>query len=470
MDRYTFISWTTIGLCCISCTNEKKDIQKVKSKLPNIVFIYTDDMGYGDAGCYGANSIQTPNIDNMAEEGIRFTNFYSCSPVSSPSRAGLLTGRYPVRQGITRVFFPNSLQGIDSSEVTIAELLKQQGYATGIIGKWHLGHLPEFLPIEHGFDYWFGLPYSNDMEWEPRNDPPLPLYRQQHIIDQPTYQNTLTQRYTIEAQNFIAKHQDEPFFLYLAHTFPHTPLHVSEEFEDTSPTLYGDVIQELDKSVGEVLKTLRTFGLDSNTLIVFSSDNGPAPGFNAPPQKGHGSPGNLRGWKATTFEGGIKVPTLARWKGKIKPNQVIETPCIMMDWFCTFANLANTTIPNDRPIDGKDLSGLLFNNGSREEAEFYFYFNEELRAMRSGDWKYKKAFEGSRKWKPHEAMLFNLNKDPNETNNLIDQYPELADSLKKKMQTFIKELGDIPEPKVRAIPFDDPRKDKKPNPRPRQSL
>lgn len=439
----------TFGL--VSTTAQAQPKHEKPDRVPNIVFIYADDLGYGDLGCYGSKEIKTPNLDRMASEGALFTNFYSCSPVCSPSRAGLLTGRYQIRSGITEVLFPNSSGGIDSSEVTIAELLKEKGYETGIIGKWHLGHLPQYLPMKHGFDFWFGLPYSNDMEWKPRKDPPLPLMRDEVIIDQPAYQNTLTQRYTAEAINFISKHKDHPFFLYFPHTFPHVPLHVSAEFKNTSSSLYGDVVQELDKSVGDVLNTLKFYGLDKNTIVVFSSDNG-ADFKNVPDSIGHGSAGGLKGWKATTYEGGIKEPTIVYWKGKIKPGTVISDPAIMLDWFPTFANLAGCALPTDRVIDGKDISGLLFKNGIRAGSEFYFYFGGQFEAMRNGKWKFKKAHGDYRQkdLTAHGDLLYNLEEDPNETTNLIDQYPEVTKEMRLKMDRFVDNLGSLPEPKTQT--------------------
>jgi len=435
----------------VSITIHAQSKFRKSDRLPNIVFIYADDLGYGDPGCYGNNDIKTPNLDRMAREGLLFTNFYSCSPVSSPSRIGFLTGRYQVRSGITEVLFPNSSGGIDSSEVTIAELLKGKGYATGIVGKWHLGHLPQYLPLNHGFDYWFGLPYSNDMEWQPRKDPPLPLIRNETVVDQPAYQNTLTQRYTSEAINFISRNKDHPFFLYFAHTFPHVPLHVSAEFKHTSSSLYGDVVQELDKSVGDVLNILKFYGLEENTIVIFSSDNGPSLPGNVPDSIGHGSAGSLKGWKATTFEGGIKVPVIVKWKGRIKPGTQITDPAIMLDWFPTFASLADCK-PAGRIIDGKDISGLLFNTGKRDGNEFYFYFDGQFEAMRSGKWKYKKP-HGDYKQKDltsHGDLLYNLEDDPGETTNLIDKYPEIAKDMMMKMQKFIANLGSLPEPKIKT--------------------
>jgi arylsulfatase A-like enzyme len=420
---------------------------------PNIIFIYADDLGYGDLGSYGADSIATPHLDRLAAEGMRFTDFYSSSPVCSPSRTALLTGQYQVRHGITRVFFPNSTQGLDTSALTIAEVLRDAGYATGIIGKWHLGHLPQFLPRRHGFDYWFGLPYSNDMEWAPRKDPPLPLYRNEAVIDQPAYQPTLTQRYTAESINFIARHREGPFFLYLAHTFPHKPLHVSAEYAGSSDYgLYGDVVQELDASVGELLATLDAFGLADNTLVVFSSDNGPVG-----PKPGFGKTGGLRGHKTLTYEGGIRVPTLAYWPGTIAAGQVERTPGIMLDWFPTFARLAGAEIPDTLPLDGSDITPLLLGNELPEPRAFFFYFNEDLRAIRHGDWKLKKAVLKNPYWQklePHGDQLFNLREDPYERHDLSERYPKRVAELKERMRRFVDELGPLPEAKLVNFPPD----------------
>ena len=452
INLYLLCSVLVTGMLC-ACT-ENSGNQNFSSQ-PNIIFIYADDLGYGDLGCYGADSIDTPHLDQMAVEGARFTNFYVTSPVCSPSRSSLLTGRYQVRSGVTRVFFPNSLQGLDTADYTMAEMLKENGYATALVGKWHLGHLEAFLPEKHGFDYWFGLPYSNDMTWEPRNDPPLPLMRNGVIIDQPVHQPTLTQRYTAEAINFMAINRETPFFIYLAHTFPHLPLHVSTEYKGTSKLgIYGDVVQELDRSVGEVMKAVNDLGLGSNTIIVFSSDNGPA-------QLGGGQTGGLRGWKATTFEGGIKVPTIAWWPGTIPPQQTINEPAIMTDWLPTFAALTGAKLPGTRVFDGQDITTLLTGNYEPQERDFYFYFNEDLRAMRSGNWKYKKAIHNNpyrqKALENHGDLLFDLKTDPNETTNLAGNNPEILKVMKEKMETFLDQLGDIPEPKLKTIPFDDPR-------------
>ena len=442
-------------------TEEGKETHTTK---PNIIFIYADDLGYGDLSANGQEQFSTPYIDQMAKEGANFTSFYSCSPVCTPSRAGFITGRYPVRSGLTRVLFPNSLEGLDKEEVTIAELLKEQGYATGLVGKWHLGCLPEFMPNQHGFDYYFGLPYSNDMEWEPRNDPPTPLYRNDKIIAQPVHQNTLTQRYTAEAKNFIYEHKDQPFFLYFPHTFPHKPLNVSAEYAGSSAWgLYGDVVQELDRSVGEVIALLRELKLDKNTIVVFSSDNGPAGSFKGPGKPGmHGFTGGLRGHKATCFEGGIVVPTVAWWPETIPGGQTISNPAIMMDWYATFAELGGAKVPEDRVVDGENILPMLTEGKKRSKEEFYFYYNEELRAIRSGDFKLKIPFEGNERKgrKSHDYILTNLIEDQAESNNLYASHKEKADELENKMKSFLDNLGEVPSPKIKEVPFDDPRKKK----------
>src|ERR1044071_4169216 len=259
---------------------------------PNIIIYFVDDLGYGDLSCYGSKAINTPNLDKMASEGIRLTSFITASSVCSPSRAGLLTGRYPTRVGITRVLFPTDNTGLPESETTIAEALKPNGYATACIGKWHLGHQPQFLPTNQGFDSYFGIPYSNDMR-------PTPLMKNQETIEEPVNQDTLTERYTDEAVKFITASKNKPFFLYVAHAMPHIPLHVSPRFRGKSKAgLYGDAVEAIDWSVGQILNTLKQLNLDKNTLVIFASDNGPWY---------QGSAGRLRGRKATTYEGGVRV-------------------------------------------------------------------------------------------------------------------------------------------------------------------
>ena len=316
---------------------------------PNIVYIFADDLGYGDLSCYGAKDINTPNIDQIAKQGIKFTEFYSASSVCSPSRAALLTGRYPQRMGINTVFFPESFTGIPDTEITIPEILKEKGYATGIVGKWHLGHHYQYLPLQQGFDEYFGIPYSNDME-------SVVYMRGNEVESYKVKQQYITKTYTKEAQKFITKNKDNSFFLYIAHSMPHVPLYASEEFIGTSKRgLYGDVVQELDWSVGQILKSLREHGILENTLIVFSSDNGP---WLAMKEDG-GSAGDLREGKTFTFDGGMKVPTVAMWKNRI-PQGIINTEVAsQMDWFPTIANITGSSIPKGLVIDGLDISKVL---------------------------------------------------------------------------------------------------------------
>lgn len=413
---------------------------------PNFIIIFVDDLGYGDLGCYGAPEIKTPNLDRMASEGLRFTSFYSCSPVCTPSRAGLLTGRYPIRSGLTRVLFPGSAVGIEDKEQTLAESLKGQGYSTGCIGKWHLGHHPQFLPTRHGFDSYYGIPYSNDMEVSERGDPPLPLMRDEAIIEQPAQQDTLTRRYTEEAVSFIEAKKDQPFFLYLAHTMVHVPLHVSPEFRGHSTAgLFGDAVEEVDWSVGEILATLERLNLDEKTLVVFTSDNGP---WLIKKEDG-GSAGPLRNGKGTTFEGGVREPAIFRWKGTIEPRRVTDEPAMTLDLFPTLLLLSGGTLPQDHLLDGKDIRGILQGNGHRDAHDFFFYHRETLEAYRSGDWKLKRAFEGKIYNEPdnHPPLLFRISEDMSEKNNLADRFPEKVEQMEKEMQAFEASLGAIPSVK-----------------------
>jgi arylsulfatase A len=320
---------------------------------PNIVIIFCDDLGYGDLSCYGHPTLHTPNLDRMAAEGVRFTQFYSAAEVCTPSRAALLTGRLPIRNGMCssqrRVLFGNSQGGLPAHEITLAEVLKQQGYATACIGKWHLGHLPEYLPTQNGFDYYFGVPYSNDMDRvadapagrKAFDDPRIeywnvPLMRNESIIERPAEQTTLTRRYTDETIQFIREHQTHPFFIYLAHTMPHVPLFRSGEFEGRSRRgLYGDVVEEIDAGVGKILDTLRSTGLDQNTMVFFTSDNGPWLIF----QEQGGSAGLLKDGKGSTWEGGMREPALAWWPGRIPGGRLVHDLGCTMDLFVTVHSL-----------------------------------------------------------------------------------------------------------------------------------
>ena len=407
---------------------------------PNIVYIFADDLGYGDLSCYGAKDINTPNIDQIAKEGIKFTEFYSASSVCSPSRAALLTGRYPQRMGINTVFFSESFTGIPDKEITIPEILKEKGYATGIVGKWHLGHHSKYLPLQHGFDEYFGIPYSNDME-------SVVYMRGNEVESYKVKQQYITKTYTKEAQKFITKNKDNSFFLYIAHSMPHVPLYASEEFIGTSKRgLYGDVVQELDWSVGQILKSLREHGILENTLIVFSSDNGP---WLAMKEDG-GSAGDLREGKTFTFDGGMKVPTVAMWKNRI-PQGIINTEVAsQMDWFPTIANITGSSIPKGLVIDGLDISKVLTNKGNRKNSDLLFLDGKQLQGYRSGQWKVKLPYKGFRgnKWKQfvkaHDTLLFNLNTDPGEKNNLFEKYPEKAKEILKEMIEKYQDMGKLP--------------------------
>ena len=375
----------------------------------NVVIILADDLGYGDLSSYGHPTIRTPNLDRMAAEGQRWTNFYAGAPVCSPSRAALLTGRLPVRTGVYRrepadtgprgapgVFNIQSAAGLPLEEITIAEMLKGRSYATEIIGKWHLGHLAEFLPDRQGFDEHFGLPYSNDMGlaegvkggresmMNPRVEYwTVPLLRNGKVIEQPIQQQTLTKRYTEEAVRYIRAHRSRPFFLYLAHAMPHMPLFRSKAFENKSAAgIYGDVIEELDWSVGEILNELRTSGLDRRTLVVFTSDNGPWTLFD---QHG-GSAGPLRDGKGTTWEGGVRVPGIFWSPGRVKPGIVLDIGATL-DLMPTIAALTGTRLEADRERDGVDLSPTLLRGARSPRETFAFWRDQELYAFRKGPWK-----------------------------------------------------------------------------------
>ena len=406
--------------------------QAQKQRPPNFVIIFCDDLGYGDLSCYGAEKIKTPNLDQMAREGVKFTDFYVTASVCTPSRASLLTGRYQVRSGLTRVLFPFSKTGIEAQEITLAEALKERGYATACIGKWHLGHLPPFLPTRHGFDYYYGIPYSNDMHSKRRGDPPIPLMRNEEIIEQPAVQETLTERYTAEAIRFIREHKDEPFFVYLPHTMPHVPLYASQRFRGTSARgLYGDVVETIDWGVGEILKALRQEGLAENTLVIFTSDNGP---WLIKKENG-GSAGPLRAGKGTVYEGGVREPFIAWWPGTIPAGRVCKQPAISMDLFPTFLKLAGGRPSRERRLDGRNILGLLTGEGRRRgETEFFFYRGQQLGAMRSGKWKLH--LPGRVRNQDRPAELYDLKADLGERTNLAKQRPKLLERLLARAREF----------------------------------
>lgn len=431
-------------------------------RLPNFIVVYADDLGYADIGPFstngGARHPRTPNLDRMAAEGIRLTNFYVAQAVCSASRVALLTGAYPNRVGIQGALNHTATYGINPTEMTIGEVLKQRGYATAIYGKWHLGHQKPFLPVHHGFDEYFGLPYSNDM-W-PRHPerkgffPDLPLVEGDEVVKLDPDQSQLTTRYTERAVSFIERHRDTPFFLYVPHTMPHVPLFVSKKFKGkTAGGLYGDVIAELDWSVGQILDAVKRAKLDNDTLVIFTSDNGPWMSYG----NHAGSPGPLRESKMTAFEGGVRVPFVARWPGRIPKATVGHLPAMMIDLLPTLARLAGAPVSTERIIDGRDLWPLLTNqrNAQAPHDALYFYWGQELHAIRSGTWKlhlphpYQSLELAGNDGKPGkyvrkeiELSLFDLETDAGETTNVADQNPAVVKRLLEYAERAREDLGD----------------------------
>jgi len=402
------------------------------SRPPNIVFIFCDDLGYGDLGCYGS-PIRTPHIDNLARDGARFTHFYSANPVCSPSRASLLTGRYPTRVGVPRVLFPRDSVGLPDSETTLAQLLKRVDYKTMAVGKWHLGHLPQFLPTNRGFDEYFGIPYSNDMT-------PRPLLHNTQTLEEPARLDTLTARYTEQAVGFIERSRTSPFFLYMPHTFPHIPLDASPRFRGKSPMgIYGDVVEEIDWSVGEVLAALRKHGLEGNTLVMFSSDNGPW--F-------QGSPGRLRGRKGMTLEGGMRVPFLARWPGRIPKGHTCSGLAGTIDVLPTVARLCGAPA-SANPVDGVDIWPLLSGRANQVERDVYLYFdNLHLQCARLGDYKLHLARYNTQAYNPAPAggrvnlplarpELYDVARDVDESYDIAAEHPEIVRRIQERVEALI---------------------------------
>jgi len=408
-----------------------------KSAPPNIILIFCDDLGYGDLSCYGSVWNQTPEIDRMAVEGIRFTDFYAGAPVCTPSRAGLMTGCYARRVDLDLdaknrwVLFPVAKKGINPQEITLPEVLKLKGYSTAIIGKWHLGDQAEFLPTRHGFDYWFGLPYSNDMQMKDRNDPPLPLMRNELVIEQYDYneldQSTLTKRYTDETIKWIEENKKNPFFLYLSHTMPHNPVAARPDYyaKTNNPKEgFGASVAEISWSTGQILNYLEKEKLNNNTLVVFTSDNGGNPTWGA-------SNGILKGRKGQILEGGIRVPFIACWTGKINPGTTCNSPASVIDLFATFASLANVQLNDHVKRDGIDISELFFHPGKEQTKRPFFYWHVGyLQAVRYGDWKV--YIPGDFKFLQHEqkkTTLYNLRTDPGESTDVADENQDILHDL-----------------------------------------
>ncbi|HUX56465.1 MAG TPA: sulfatase [Bacteroidales bacterium] len=441
-----------------------------KEKSPNVVLVLMDDLGYGDLSCYGALEYKTPNLDDMAKNGMRFTNYLAPQAVSSASRAGLLTGCYPNRVGISGALFPSSKRGLNPSETTLAELFKQKGYSTAIFGKWHLGDQKEFLPLQQGFDEYFGLPYSNDM-WpfnyvggkaEPNTFQydciPLPIISGNQKVGEISTlkdQSLLTRMYTEHAIQFIKKNKEKPFFLYLAHSMPHVPIAASEKFKGKSNAgVYGDVMMEMDWSVGEIIKTLKEEGIESNTLIIFTSDNGPWRNFG----NHAGSSGGLREAKQTVFEGGQRIPCIMMWEGHIPEGVVCNKLSSSIDLLPTLAAVCELQLPENK-IDGLNILDLLKGNTNVSPRRYFYYYYDEnsLKAVRRDEWKlvlphpsitYEKDIPG-KDGLPGKVSkisislaLYNLRQDPSERYDVKELYPEIMEELQKVAEWAREDLGD----------------------------
>jgi len=417
------------------------------SRPPNFIVLFADDMGYGDLACYGHPTLRTPNIDRLAAEGIRFTSFYAAASVCTPSRVGLLTGRHPIRAGQPGNTGPDTVGGLPLSELLLPQLLKARDYKTMAIGKWHLGFRPAAqLPTKRGFDAWLGLPYSNDMipPWV-KTDRPLHLYKNEDSIEQVTDQSNLTPRYTDEAVKFIRANKTNPFFLYLPYAMPHLPVSAPAKMRGRSRAgHYGDVIETLDWSVGEITRTLKELNLDRNTLVIFTSDNGPW--HDLPPrmlaegvEPWHtGSKGLLRGAKATTYEGGFRVPGIFRWPGVIRPGQVSMDMASTLDILPTLLAAAGLDLPRDRPYDGHNLLPHLRDGKPSPRQEFFYALGKTLDGVRQGPWKYRQA-------KGSGPELYHLDRDPAEQYNVAAAEPETAARLAARLKAYADEIrADLP--------------------------
>ena len=467
----------SVAVCCLTALQNSARSAEPAGR-PNIVFILADDQGYGDVGCYGATDLKTPNIDRLAREGTRFTSFYVAQPVCTASRAALLSGCYSNRVGMAGALNHTSTVGLNPRETLLSEMCHAQGYATAIFGKWHLGHQPPFLPTRQGFDEFFGIPYSNDngpLHPVIRDIPALPLYENETIVERDPDQSQFTRRLTERAVKFIETNRERPFFLYLPHIMPHVPIFASEKFRGTSRRgLFGDVVQELDWSVGQILDTLEKHGLSERTLVIYTSDNGPFLSYG----EHAGSAGGLREGKLTTFEGGVREPCLVRWPGKIPAGRICDEIVSTMDLCVTLAGLAGAKLP-DVKLDGIDVTPLLFGQpGAKGRDVFWYYSGDELHAVRQGDWKLHLpheyltvAGEPGKGGKPSNygklqpqsielsgirgiasrhgyrvekigLSLYNLKLDPGETKNVAAQHPDVVERLQHIASSARADLGD----------------------------
>jgi len=452
-----------------------------KERRPNIVVILTDDQGYGDLGSHGHPSMETPQLDRMAEEGQRWTDFYAAANVCTPSRAALLTGRWPVRSGMISdrrfVFTANAAGGLPDEEITLAQHLRDSGYVTGALGKWHLGHLPQYLPLQRGFDEFFGTPYSNDervaehvrehfrrrdywntpLWYEPRSEYwNIPLMVGDKVIEQPTDQTTITHRTTKAALDFIRRHKGKPFFLYAAYHMPHVPLFASPPFQGkTARGLYGDVIAELDWGVGQILDLLREEGLDKRTLVVFTSDNGPWTVF-----RDHGgSTGSLRGDKGSTWEAGHRVPTIFWWPGKVPAGSVVRGIGTHLDFFATFSALLGKPIPGDRPMDSLNLGPALFHNEPSPREIMLYFRGTKIFALRQGFYKAHfstmSGFGLDRVREDHDLpLLYHLGIDPEERYDIANNYPKIVTQLRRLRKKLQDNMTYGPDQLVEQLPLE----------------
>jgi arylsulfatase A-like enzyme len=446
--RLPLIAATALFLLLPSLSSAQAPDAAAPARPPNIVIIFADDMGYGDLGVYGHPLIKTPRLDRLAAQGLKLTSFYASAPVCSASRYSLLTGRYAIRAGINGALMPESKNGLGAGETTIADILKGAGYRTGMVGKWHLGNKPGFFPTEHGFDSYFGLLYSNDMvrPWV-QTDVPMRLYRGTQELPGEVDNAALTERYTEEALSFIRENKDRPFFLYFAHSMPHVPLGVPPRFAGRSANgRYGDVIEMIDWSAGQVLDALRDAGVERNTLVIFTSDNGPW--MDMPPRMlveprivrtDAGSAGPLRGSKGTSWEGGTRVPFLARWPGHIPAGSVSADMARTLDILPTLAGIAGARLPAGRTVDGRDIRAFLEGRGP-SPAEWFFYYDSSgrLEGVRDRRWKLHLTFP--EKGEP-ATELFDLLADPSERWDVAAEHPDLVARLRARMQAFAAEVA-----------------------------